>query len=131
QLAVEAGEAVLRYHELLLPLAPASLEGLGAATDDLEKWVEAINADADLLHRLHERQVWRLAFWRLAREALSYRRFFEISDLVGVRVEDAAVFAAVHALPFRLLREGDLDFLRIDHVDGLADPKGYLDRLKQ
>ncbi|WP_265517945.1 malto-oligosyltrehalose synthase [Nitratireductor luteus] len=134
----ESGEPVLRYYELALPLCPASVdillngssgEALGA--DTLKQAVEKANADSNILHRIHEAQVWRLAYWRLAREALTYRRFFEIADLVGVRVEDRAVFADVHKLPLRLVREGLVDGLRIDHVDGLADPAAYLDALKR
>lgn len=95
----------------------------------LQRIITGINADRAALHALHEAQVWRLAYWRLAREALTYRRFFEIADLIGVRVEDARVFDDVHALALKLVREGLVDGLRIDHIDGLADPKGYLDRL--
>ncbi|HWE83225.1 MAG TPA: alpha-amylase family glycosyl hydrolase, partial [Gaiellaceae bacterium] len=58
------------------------------------------------------------------------RRFFDVDDLAGVRVEDPAVFEETHAVPLRLVREGLVDGLRIDHVDGLADPRGYLERLR-
>lgn len=68
--------------------------------------------------------------WRAAADTLTYRRFFTISDLVGVRVEEPAVFDLVHALPLRLLREGVIDGLRVDHIDGLADPTGYVARLR-
>lgn len=75
-------------------------------------------------------QWYRPACWREARTALNYRRFFTISDLIGVRVEDPAVFAATHAKVLELVRDGVLEGLRIDHVDGLADPEGYLRRLR-
>ncbi|MFC6489383.1 malto-oligosyltrehalose synthase [Nitratireductor sp. GCM10026969] len=127
----EAGEPVIGYYDLSLPLAPGSLPwGSEREEADWNELLARINADKDRLHQLHEAQAWRLAYWRLAREALTYRRFFEIADLVGVRVEDAAVFADVHQLPLRLVREGIVDGLRIDHIDGLADPKGYLTDLK-
>src|SRR3546814_2624258 len=61
---------------------------------------------------------------------LPYRRFFEISDLVGVRVEDPAVFRDVHTRALAMLADGTVDGLRIDHIDGLADPKGYLCALR-
>ncbi|WP_309085206.1 malto-oligosyltrehalose synthase [Chelativorans sp.] len=132
----ESGEPVFSYYALSLPLHPESLSlflGHGDADHGpaLEEALAEANADKDLLHRVHEAQVWRLAYWRLAREALTYRRFFEISDLIGVRVEDPAVFADVHKLPIKLVREGVVDGLRIDHVDGLADPKAYLAELRR
>ncbi len=92
----------------------------------LKAGVQAINADRDALHKLHEAQAWRLAWWRLAREKLSYRRFFEIADLIGVRQEMRRVFRESHRTILRLARERRLDGIRIDHVDGVADPKNYL-----
>ncbi|TFI58745.1 malto-oligosyltrehalose synthase [Sphingomonas parva] len=82
------------------------------------------------LHALLERQHWRLAWWRVAGDEINWRRFFEITELAGLRVEDPAVFDAVHALPLRLYAEGLIDGVRIDHVDGLADPGGYCRRLR-
>jgi malto-oligosyltrehalose synthase/4-alpha-glucanotransferase len=81
------------------------------------------------LHRVLERQHYRLAFWRVASDEINYRRFFEITDLAGVRVEDPKVFEATHRLMARLARRGGVDGVRIDHPDGLADPKEYLERL--
>lgn len=83
------------------------------------------------IHALHEAQHYRAAHWRLGRDRLTYRRFFEITGLVGVRVEDEAVFEDVHALPARLISEGIVDSLRVDHVDGLGDPEEYLARLRR
>ncbi|MCZ9344067.1 malto-oligosyltrehalose synthase, partial [Streptomyces sp. TRM76130] len=68
-------------------------------------------------------------WWRLARTELNYRRFFSVSELIGVRVEDPEVFEATHATVLRLLHEGVVDGLRVDHPDGLADPDAYLERL--
>ncbi|MEU3408227.1 malto-oligosyltrehalose synthase [Streptomyces sp. NPDC006670] len=82
------------------------------------------------LPRLLAAQWYRPAWWREARTSLNYRRFFTISDLIGVRVEDPAVFAATHAKVLQLVREGVVAGLRIDHVDGLADPEEYLERLR-
>ncbi|WP_336743411.1 malto-oligosyltrehalose synthase [Aureimonas altamirensis] len=95
-----------------------------------EQAVAKVNGDKVALHALHERQNWRLAWWRLAREKLSYRRFFEIADLIGVRQEVRRVFRESHRTIVRLAREGRLDGIRIDHVDGVADPKGYLGDLR-
>ncbi len=82
------------------------------------------------LHHLLERQHYRLAWWTTAPDQINWRRFFEISELVGVRIDHDGVFDAVHALPLRLYREGVLDGLRIDHIDGLAAPGAYLRRLR-
>jgi (1->4)-alpha-D-glucan 1-alpha-D-glucosylmutase len=76
-----------------------------------------------------DRQWYRLAWWRVADEELNYRRFFDIDTLAGIRMEDEAVFAETHAVLLALVREGGLDGLRIDHPDGLADPREYLRRL--
>ncbi|WP_186270876.1 malto-oligosyltrehalose synthase [Burkholderia gladioli] len=82
------------------------------------------------LHALLERQAWRLAWWRTASDEINWRRFFDIDTLAGVRVEDDAVFEDVHALLFRLVDAGLIDGVRIDHIDGLADPRGYCRKLR-
>ncbi len=74
-------------------------------------------------------QHYRLAWWRIGAQELNYRRFFDVTTLAGIRVEEAEVFDVTHALLADLVREGALDGLRIDHPDGLADPRGYLVRL--
>ncbi|MFE3325392.1 malto-oligosyltrehalose synthase [Streptomyces sp. NPDC059176] len=81
------------------------------------------------LPELLDAQWYRLGWWRLARTELNYRRFFTVSELIGIRVEDPEVFAATHAKVLELVRDGVVDGLRIDHPDGLADPEGYLHRL--
>ncbi|MET9654523.1 malto-oligosyltrehalose synthase [Streptomyces sp. NPDC006460] len=87
---------------------------------------------ADLpLDELLDAQWYRLSWWRLARTELNYRRFFTISDLIGVRVEEPEVFEATHAKIVELVRDGVVEGLRIDHPDGLADPLGYLERLRE
>ncbi|MFS4091717.1 malto-oligosyltrehalose synthase [Streptomyces sp. AF1A] len=100
---------VLRYHDHAFPLR-AGTEGLP-------------------LPAVLDAQWYRPVWWRLARTELNYRRFFSISELIGVRVEDPEVFDATHAKILQLLEEGVVDGLRIDHPDGLADPDGYLARL--
>jgi (1->4)-alpha-D-glucan 1-alpha-D-glucosylmutase len=101
--------------------------------DDAAAAVDAVvaetNADVDAFDQLLERQNYRLAFWRTAREELDYRRFFDIDTLIGLRTEDELVFADTHSLLLRWVRDGQLDGLRIDHPDGLRDPEGYLQRL--
>lgn len=83
------------------------------------------------LHRLLERQHYRLAWWRTAPDEINWRRFFDITDLAGVRIQSGAVFDAVHATVFRLYAEGLVDGLRVDHVDGLADPRAYCRKLRR
>ncbi|HVE45471.1 MAG TPA: malto-oligosyltrehalose synthase [Acidimicrobiales bacterium] len=93
--------------------------------------VDAVNADPDALDALLERQNYRLAFWRTAGRELDYRRFFDISTLIGLRMEDPQVFDDTHALVLGWIAEGTIDGLRIDHPDGLRDPEGYLRRLNE
>lgn len=100
------------------------------AVTALDAVVAARNADVDALDALLEEQNYRLAFWRAASRDLGYRRFFDIDELVGLRMEDATVFAETHALVLRWVAEGRVDGLRIDHPDGLRDPAGYFARLR-
>jgi len=105
------GEPALRYFEHVLPLRPGT---------------------ARLPMRgLLEEQHYRLAWWRDAAAELNWRRFFDISTLIGIRVEDPAVFDATHEVIVGLVAEGVVDGLRVDHPDGLADPRGYLRRLAE
>jgi (1->4)-alpha-D-glucan 1-alpha-D-glucosylmutase len=99
-----------------------------AAAIDAE--IQAVNGDPDRLDDLLQRQNYRLAYWGTAAEELSYRRFFDIDQLAALRVERDAVFDDVHRLLVKLVTDGSIDGLRIDHVDGLADPEGYLTRLR-
>ncbi|THK39078.1 malto-oligosyltrehalose synthase [Ensifer sp. MPMI2T] len=98
---------------------------------ELEELLERLSADAQHMLRLHQLQPWRLTSWKSARDQLSYRRFFEIAGLVGMRVESPSVFADTHRLTLDLIKRGLVDGLRVDHVDGLADPEAYLHRLRQ
>ena len=85
----------------------------------------------DLLERTLADQAYRLAFWRVAADEINYRRFFDINELAGVRVERPEVFQATHALILGLVAEGRIDGLRIDHPDGLYDPTRYLEELQR
>ncbi len=84
----------------------------------------------DALHELLEEQAYRLAYWRTASHEINYRRFFDINGLAGLRVEDPEVFAAIHQLLARLLAEGRVTGVRIDHPDGLFDPARYFEMLQ-
>lgn len=83
-----------------------------------------------LLHDLLEAQPWRIANWRVASDEINYRRFFDINDLAGLRMEDNHVFEATHQFALELVAEGKVDGLRIDHPDGLYDPTQYFQRLQ-
>jgi (1->4)-alpha-D-glucan 1-alpha-D-glucosylmutase len=85
----------------------------------------------NLLHRLLERQHYRLAYWRLAPSGINYRRFFDINELAGLRVEDMGTFRAIHRLVGKLIATGQLHGLRLDHIDGLYNPLQYTVRLQQ
>lgn len=107
----------------------AIMTGPSAAV--LEDHIARLSEDPAFLRQLHDLQSYRLTDWRDAAKGLSYRRFFEIAGLVGVRVEDPEVFERVHGTIFELVGEGIVDGLRIDHVDGLADPLAYLQQLRE
>ena len=85
----------------------------------------------DLLDGLLDEQVYRLAYWRVAAEEINYRRFFDINELAAIRMEQPEVFAATHRLLFRLVRDGIVTGLRIDHPDGLYRPAEYFRRLQR
>ncbi len=91
--------------------------------------INRIAGDSGELHALLEQQVYRLAYWRVAGDEINYRRFFDINDLAGLRVEDDKVFAATHRLILSLIEQGKTQGLRIDHADGLYDPAAYYQRL--
>lgn len=84
----------------------------------------------DVLHRLLEAQAYRLAYWRVSAQEINYRRFFDINDLVGLRMENPRVFAATHRLIRRLLADGSISGLRVDHPDGLLNPVQHFVRMQ-
>jgi len=90
---------------------------------------EAYAGDHDRLDALVRAQPYRPAYWRVASDEINYRRFFDVNDLAGLRVEDAEVLAHTHELVFAMIADGRVDGLRIDHIDGLANPGGYLNLL--
>jgi (1->4)-alpha-D-glucan 1-alpha-D-glucosylmutase len=96
----------------------------------IETRIEELNKDWRELDRLINEQFWRVAFHRVAEDEINYRRFFNINDLASLRMEVGPVFAHAHARIFRMLESGEIDGLRIDHIDGLFDPKAYLVALR-
>lgn len=117
------------------PALKAALAGDTEAHAVIARGLEAYRAGAGrasqthLLHLLLERQHYRLAHWRLATSEINYRRFFDVNTLAGLRMEDAPTFDAVHRLVARLVADGHLHGLRIDHIDGLRDPAQYCQKL--
>jgi len=105
------------------PEGRASLDAAIAAFDP------ATEGGREQLHRLLDRQHYRLAWWRAAADEINWRRFFDIISLAGLRAELPEVFDATHELVLRLYAEGAVDGFRIDHVDGLADPRSYCRKL--
>jgi (1->4)-alpha-D-glucan 1-alpha-D-glucosylmutase len=113
------------------------LASTAATVDVLSQGLRAYRPDpndpipARSLHRLLERQHYRIAHWRLASSEINYRRFFDINSLAALRVEHPATFDAIHRRVLRLISDNQLQGLRLDHIDGLWDPDRYCDRLQQ
>ena len=103
-------------------------EGVSEAIDRV---VSEVNSSVDALDEFLSQQFYRLAYWRTADQQLGYRRFFDVNTLIGLRVEREFVFDETHALILKWLKEGLLDGVRVDHPDGLRDPKQYFERLRQ
>jgi (1->4)-alpha-D-glucan 1-alpha-D-glucosylmutase len=103
----------------------------------LDKNIEIFNGrkgnpeSFNLLNELLSEQLFRMSFWKVATEEINYKRFFNINDLISLRVEDNDVFSRIHGLVFELIREGKVTGLRIDHVDGLYNPTRYLSQLRE
>jgi (1->4)-alpha-D-glucan 1-alpha-D-glucosylmutase len=122
------GAPVVRYYDDTYPVAPrdhGEIAALGPAAYD-----PATDDGRAHLHRLLERQNYRLAWWGTAGDEINWRRFFDINGLAALRIEREDVFEATHATLFRLYAEGLIDGMRVDHVDGLTEPPGYCRRLR-
>jgi (1->4)-alpha-D-glucan 1-alpha-D-glucosylmutase len=119
------------------PAFKAELKAIADAAGIIQRGLAAYRAGKDrpaqtlALHHLLERQHYKLGHWRLASSDINYRRFFDVNGLAGLRVEDPATFAATHRLVKRLIAEGRLQGLRLDHIDGLRDPAQYCHRLRR
>jgi len=115
----------------------AELKGITGSADIIARGLDAYRAGPQrpaqilALHHLLERQHYRLGHWRLASSDINYRRFFDVNTLAGLRVEDSGTFDAVHRLVRKLIVEGKLQGLRLDHIDGLRDPAQYFQRLRR
>ncbi len=126
-----------REKEVIKRRLAALTEGCAEVRDHLAAVVALYNGKADdprsfdLLDQLLDEQPYRLSSWRVASDEINYRRFFDVNELAALRMERPEVFAATHVLIFQLLRERKLSGLRIDHPDGLFDPRQYLQRLQR
>ena len=142
ELRALAQEPAHRQHEVVavcerVKRRLATLARRPAVAEAIEQAVRVFNGTPGIaesfgtLHRLLEQQAYRLSFWRVAASDVNYRRFFDIDGLAGVRIEEKAVFDRAHKLIFELVRRGLIQGLRIDHIDGLADPKAYAAALQR
>ncbi|HEY9230713.1 MAG TPA: malto-oligosyltrehalose synthase, partial [Blastocatellia bacterium] len=102
-----------------------------AVREFVERRVGEFNQDANLLDAMLAQQWFQFTYWRVASKEINYQRFFNINELISLRMEDERVFEVVHRLVLRLLRDGKIHGLRSDHVDGLYNPTEYLERLRQ
>lgn len=120
-------EVFKRHLARLCTDSPGILRFIEARVADINNIVDE-NGE---LHALLEQQVYRLAYWRVAGDEINYRRFFDINDLAGLRIEDERVFDATHRYVLSLIEQGKIQGLRIDHADGLYNPVAYYQRLNE
>jgi (1->4)-alpha-D-glucan 1-alpha-D-glucosylmutase len=130
-------KALRRPNRKEAPGFKTELKDIAGAADIIARGLNAYRAAPDrpaqilALHHLLERQHYRLGHWRLASSDINYRRFFDVNTLAGLRVEDAGTFEAIHSLVKKLIADGALQGLRLDHIDGLRDPAQYFGRLRR
>ncbi|MFP4081853.1 MAG: malto-oligosyltrehalose synthase [Candidatus Aminicenantes bacterium] len=129
------------YQQERIKSFPRRLWDLYSKDGEIKNHIQAIIEDFngkkgraqsfDLMDNLLSDQFYRLSFWKVATEEINYRRFFNLNELISLRVEEDNVFRYTHALIFRLVKQGSVTGLRVDHVDGLYDPSSYLKRLRE
>lgn len=120
----------IRYNDLELPVTSEALDRI-ANNGCLEEILVKYNQNRQMLNELLSTQPYVLAYWRTALKHINYRRFFDVADLIGVRMEDPTTFQQRQQLIFKLTEEGYFSGLRIDHIDGLYEPEEYLKKLRQ
>ncbi|HEX4078817.1 MAG TPA: malto-oligosyltrehalose synthase [Rhizomicrobium sp.] len=125
------GEISVRFDKALgKPVVAYAEHGFPLRPEDCRELADEPLQDREALLALLHRQHYRLAWWRTAGDLINWRRFFDINDLVALRMEDESVFESVHVKIFSLYAEGLIDGVRVDHMDGLADPAGYCRQLR-
>ncbi|MEN3330824.1 MAG: (1-_4)-alpha-D-glucan 1-alpha-D-glucosylmutase [Blastocatellia bacterium] len=102
-----------------------------AVREFVDRRVQQFNGDIDLLDAMLAQQWFQFTYWRVATKEINYQRFFNINELISLRMEDERVFEFVHRLALGLLNDGKIHGLRIDHVDGLYNPTEYVERLRR
>jgi (1->4)-alpha-D-glucan 1-alpha-D-glucosylmutase len=140
QIVEDGGRLAIAYYDRKLPLSKETAEQIlqkaGADTAQLDSVLRELNGvpgqprSFDALDRIIRRQHYRLVFWRIGPQEINYRRFFDITELVSMRMECQEVFQATHELLFDLLEQGIVTGIRVDHPDGLWNPKEYLANLQ-
>lgn len=124
------GACLQANHNVSPPSNVSNRLQAGSYAKPAESDLAALNSDPERLHALLEQQHYRLHHWKLEGELTNFRRFFDVGRLAGVRQEVPAVFAATHARLRRMIAAGEIDGVRVDHPDGLRDPRAYLERLR-
>ncbi len=134
RLVFERGKFFIAYHDRNFPVNAATLPA--TAAQNPRAVIQAFNGipgqprTFDKLDAMLRRQHYRLAYWRVGAEEINYRRFFDVTELVSLKMERPEVFAATHEFLFSLLDAGKVTGLRVDHPDGLWDPQEYFERLQ-
>ncbi|MGD6851881.1 MAG: malto-oligosyltrehalose synthase [Candidatus Bathyarchaeia archaeon] len=123
------GDFKVKYNGLEFPLSAETAQQLQSIGVTVA--IQEYNRNPTLLKQLLSKQHYCLAYWKTALERINYRRFFDILDLIGVRVENLWVFEELHSLIFNLVQRGLFSGLRVDHIDGLYDPETYLQQLRK
>jgi (1->4)-alpha-D-glucan 1-alpha-D-glucosylmutase len=135
RLAYQDGKFSIAYHDRNFPLDLRTLPP--GAEQDPSGIIGGLNGSAgqpysfDRLDDLIRRQHYRLAYWKVAAQEINYRRFFDVAEMVAVKMERPEVFCETHRLIFEWLESGSITGLRVDHPDGLWDPREYFDRLQK
>jgi (1->4)-alpha-D-glucan 1-alpha-D-glucosylmutase len=135
RLAFQGEKLVVAYHDRNFPVNLSAIAAMGI--EDPAQLLEHLNGQPgnprsfDKLDALLQRQHYRLAYWRVAPEEINYRRFFDVTEMVALKMESREVFEHTHQLVFEWLDSGKITGLRIDHPDGLWNPKEYLQRLQR
>jgi (1->4)-alpha-D-glucan 1-alpha-D-glucosylmutase len=129
KLVFDGDDFKIAYYSFKFPLNSNSTQKL-LKEKDVEQTVKRYNSSPELLSGLLLEQYYSLAYWKDAFEEINYRRFFDILDLIGLRIEEPDVFEEIHQLIFNLLSNGKVEGLRVDHIDGLYYPEEYLQKLR-
>ncbi|OHB55741.1 MAG: malto-oligosyltrehalose synthase [Planctomycetes bacterium GWF2_42_9] len=120
------------YFNSSFPLNESSVKKIRTKTiKNIDEQIELINKTPELMDEILNEQFYFLSHWESADKEINYRRFFTINHLIGLRIEDQDVFEYVHKPILKLLKENQIDGLRIDHIDGLRDPAAYLNKIRK